>query len=95
MPTRIEPGDQALFNAGSASTQYHFAVTPLDPGAVIGVWQGAVSHNKNGVARNKPGVPYVDHVCGTGPFTVTVDNQKTPYVLTITANSWWKKVFGW
>ena len=90
----LQPGDTALFWAPSATSQYHIEVVPPSGGLVIGIWKGTYSPG-NGVARNKAGQSYVDHVCGAGAFVVTVLGQAGPVTLGITANSWWKKVFGW
>jgi hypothetical protein len=95
----LAAGDTARFAPPSSTTQYHFGVatpdgSPLPADAVIGVWQGQAAKG-HGVARNKPGVPYVDHVCGEGSFVVTVQSSAPEVVLSVTANSWWHRVFGW
>lgn len=89
------PGDTFVFNPPSSSTQYHFEVSGVPAGPlVIGVWRG-VQAKGNGVARNKPGVPYVDHVCGSGLFVVSVEGASGPYTMKVAANSIWKRIFGW
>lgn len=91
-----QPGDTFTFTPPSASTQYHFAVSgPGQTSCTIGIWKGMQGPG-HGVASNRgKNVPYVDHVCGAGSFVVTVDGMAGPYTVTVTANSWFKKVFGW
>jgi hypothetical protein len=91
---RANPGDTFRFDPPDASTQYHFEVTPSEATLVIGCWKGSQAKG-NGVARNKPGVPYVDHVCGAGSFVYSVAGATGPYAVKLTANSWFKRVFGW
>lgn len=97
LPASGSPGDEFSFAPPSGSTQYHFEVTGAgaSPNLVIGVWRNQSRTPGNGVARNKPGKNYVDHVCGGGQFVVTVDGAAGPYTIKVSANSWWKKVFGW
>lgn len=88
------PGDTFTFIPPSSSVQYHFQLNVSDPSAIIGIWQNSASVG-NGVARNQPGKNYVDHVCGAGNFVVTVTGVTEQYTMTVSANSWWHKVFGW
>lgn len=89
----LSNGDTAKFVSTAGNTQYHFEIVPAGGNPVIGVWKDAASKG-NGVARNKPGVPYVDHVTGKGAFIVTVDSTNPVVTLSVKANSWLKKVFG-
>ena len=76
-----------------ASVQYHFAVA-ASGAPTIGIWRGEPVKG-NGVARNQPGKTYVDHVCGAGTFTITIWGITGPATVSVSANSWWRKVFGW
>lgn len=86
------PGDRFQFIPQSSWTQYHFEVLSQDR-PLIGVWKGDPVPG-NGRAKNKPGQNYVDHKTGSGVFTVTVDHTTAPYKIRVTANSFWKGIFG-
>jgi hypothetical protein len=88
----LSPGDTARFSPPNPSVQYHFAVP--DPDVFVDIWRGQFAKG-HGVARSKPGTGYCDHVCGAGSFVVTLDGATVDQILTVTANSWLKKVFGW
>jgi hypothetical protein len=85
-------GDTFAFKSNSSSDQFHFEVSTSDPDPHLGLWKGSAEKG-NGVAMNKPGRPYIDHVCGQGRFVLTV-GAKGPVSVKVTKNSWWKKVFG-
>ena len=89
----IQPGDTLTFVPPDASVQYHFAVA-ASGAPTIGIWRGEPVKG-NGVARNQPGKSYVDHVCGAGTFTITIWGITGPATVSVSANSWWRKVFGW
>lgn len=94
VPVQANPGDDFLFNAPKSNVQYHVAVSI--PGVEIDMWRGKKDTvNHTGVARSQPGKNYLDHVTGLGQFALTVENASGPYTITVTANSFWKKVFGW
>ena len=87
------PGDEFTFTPPSNTTQYHFEIGTPDKNLTIGLWKD--SHVAgHGVARNKLGKNYVDHACGTGQFVLSVEGATRTYVVKVTANSWFKKVFG-
>jgi hypothetical protein len=88
-----QAGDTFAFNSTSKSTQYHFEVSTSDPDPHLGLWKG-IAERGHGVAMNKAGRPYIDHVCGVGRFILTVDARGAAVTVKVTANSWWKKVFG-
>lgn len=91
-----EPGDVFQFASSSKSNQYRFKFTPSDPidlRPIIGIWLGSPVA-PNGVAHNHPGVPYVDHECGVGRFSITVENVSGPYTLSVSVNPWYYRIFG-
>lgn len=90
---QAQPGDTFTFVPPSASTQYHFEVVPANPAIIVGIYRGPIKPG-DGVARSKPGLSYVDHVCGAGNFNIEVLGAPGPYTIKCTANSWWYRVFG-
>lgn len=87
------PGDEFVFNCTTSWTQYHIGVNTHDSSLVIGVW--GPNNGTLGKARNKPGQKYVDRTLPKGTWRITVTGVSSPYEIRVTANSWWKKVFGW
>jgi hypothetical protein len=92
-PVRGNPGDEFSFACNTNNTQYHIQVDGVGPGVIIGVW--GPNNPSLGKARNQAGKTYVDRTLTAGSWRITVQDAQGPYTIVVTANSWWKKVFGW
>ena len=94
IPAEGRAGDSFLFVPPSSYRQYHFEVMPNAPGMVVGIWRGRKVPQVTGVARSKPNLNFVDHVCGAGTFEISVENPPTHFTILVTQNSIWKQWFG-
>lgn len=104
VPTHGSPGDSFRFDSSTGSTQYRIEVSPNFPQILIGVWPEQRREGRPGIARNAPGLPYVDRTLPAGRYEITVEVQTgprdsgpapAPYVITATARSPWNKWFPW
>jgi hypothetical protein len=105
----LNRGDVVKFAVPTQGSQYHFAVAGGNP--CIAVWAGlpwnhnGLANNIDYATHSLKG-PFVDKVLNTPTAYVSFEDDAVKsecpgahvadeFTLTVTKNSWWKKVFGW